>query len=152
MYHINSIETGEYHLKNRTCLMTDEGILATQAAIDYFKYLYDNKHQKIIHNLIKNDIQRVRNDAVVIDINPHGPDHKFLGLSNISFNEFDVPRSEWPNNYHDRRMCHLSQKNNEILAEKVYTWCNGQPVNIDLRDFAVLDKEEFCKYIQCITT
>lgn len=141
MYHINGVETAESHLV-KPGVMTPEGILATKASIDYFKYLRDPVYDMRMHHLMKNSIKAIRPDAILVEtLQP--------GLSDISYYEFspngDRPAEMWQ--YHDFRMCHLSKRNNEILADKMFEWSNGAPVHIDVKDFEVPSREELFRLL-----
>jgi len=154
MYHVANIATAEDHLLDHHNLMTEEGALATKAAVEYFKYLYDFEYELKMHNLMKDSIKAIRNDVVGIDITPHGqPKHgqpKPLGLFDISMYEspISIDKSDWMKKYIDCRTCHLSPRNNEILADKIFEWCNGKPVHIDLNDFEKPTEEEFLKHVR----
>jgi hypothetical protein len=137
MYHLNGVETANSHIVDRPFLMTEEGILATKAAIEYFKYLHDPIYDSRMRSLMKDSIKNIRPDSIIVDtLNP--------GLSDISYYEFcphgDRPAEMWE--YNDHRMCHLSKRNNEILAEKMFEWSNGTPVHINFKDFEVPSREE----------
>jgi hypothetical protein len=136
MYHINNMQTAQEHLMNNS--MTELGIHATKAAIEYFKYLHDPLFDERMHYLIKENILEIRSDAVIVETLPPG-------LSAIAYYEFDPTGNRHPADmwrYRDRRMCHLSPRNNEILADKMFEWCNGTPVKIDVNDFEIPSKEE----------
>ena len=81
----------------------------------------------------------MRNDVVLVDTLRRG-------LSDISYYEFAPEGGRPPEMWHyrDQRMCHMSKKNNEILADKMFEWSNGTPVpsRLDLKDFEVPSKEE----------
>jgi hypothetical protein len=147
MYHVNNIATAEDHLLDYHKLMTEEGALATKAAIEYFKYLHDFNYELTMHNLMKDSIKSIRNDVVGIDITPTSGG---LGLMSISMYEspISIDNLEWMKKYRDCRKCHLSPKNNEILADKMFEWCNGKTVHLDLNDFEKSTEEEFFKYIK----
>ena len=136
MYHINSVETAESHLV-KPGIMTPEGILATKAAIEYYKYLHDPIYDSRMRSLMKDSIKNIRSDSIIIDTLPPG-------LSDISYYEFspygDKLSDMWK--YHDHRMCHLTKRNNEILAEKMFEWCNGAPVQVNVKDFVIPSREE----------
>ena len=142
-YHINSIETAEFHLTGSS---TTEGTLATKAVIEYYKYLYDPIQDARYYDLMKNHIKKIRDDVVMIDT--------ISGLADVSY--YEVNPSGFNSNgfcdpitwkYRDYRRCHLSKKNNEILADKMVEWCNGAPVHIDVKDFEVTSKEELSKTV-----
>lgn len=135
MYHINSIDTAIQHLDEPK--MTEEGALATKAAIEYFKYLHDPVKDKRLYNLMKEHIRKIRSDTIMIETTMNG-------LSDISYYEFNPTGYRDPNMWkcRDARMCHLSPRNNEILADKMFEWCNGAEIKIDVKDFEVPSKEE----------
>jgi hypothetical protein len=141
MYHLNGVETAESHF-TRPHIMTPEGIRATQAGIEYFKYLHDPIYDARMRSLMKDSIKNIRSDSILVDtLNP--------GLSDISYYEFSPhggrPAEMWE--YHDFRMCHLSKRNNEILAEKMFEWCNGAPVHINVKDFEIPSREELFRLL-----
>jgi len=139
MYHVNNIRTAQEHLVNNAFLMTEPGTQATKAAIEYYKFLYDPIFDSRLHLLMKEHILEIRRDTIMVDTLDQG-------LSAIAYYEFDPsgtrPAEMWK--YRDRRMCHFSPRNNEILADKMFEWCNGTPVpsRLDLKDFEVPSKEE----------
>lgn len=142
MYHINSIETAQSHLDDRPAIMTEQGRLAHNAVIEYYKYLHDQTYDKIMYMLMKENISKMRNDVVLVDTLRRG-------LSDISYYEFAPEGGRPPEMWHyrDQRMCHMSKKNNEILADKMFEWCNGTPVHIDVKDFEVPSREELFQFL-----
>jgi hypothetical protein len=139
--HINSLDMAEHNLKN-TEYMTEESILATKAVIEYYKYLHDEIKDKRYCKLMKANIKKIRPDSALIDTIPPG-------LSVVAFHEFNAIglRREDMGKYRDIRRCHLSKRNNEILADKMFEWSNGTPVTIDVNDFEVPSKEELERLI-----
>lgn len=146
MHHITGIDLAEMHLK-KYYLMTEQGILATKAAIEYFKYLQDHKRETRYCNLMKEDIRKVRSDVILIDT--FSEMHRSKSLIDIAMYEMDPNAGRIPEmwRYKDDRRCHLSKRNNEILADKMFEWCNGTPVDINVKDFEVPSREEISRLV-----
>lgn len=142
--HINGPRVIQQWLTNRNLSSQDR--LALRAADMYYQYLYDNNKERILHNLIKKDIKNCRPDVIMLDAFTDDP--SVVPLLKIS--EMEVVSQGYPlemNNKDDWRTCHLSKENNEILADKVFSFLSGNQVKIKLEDF-VTPKEDVGQYLK----
>ena len=111
-------------------------IQALEAAVMYYKYLYDDNKEQIMHKLLIEDISRTLPDVLFLDSQQ---------LVNISKYEIQACGLSFPylnENFFDRRRCHLTKRNNEILAEKMHQWIEGTPISLLTTDFEAHAREE----------
>jgi hypothetical protein len=115
------------------------------AAIEYYKYLFDIEKEKLFHDMMLEDIKRERPDTIFINVED---DDNCVGLHTISENERKA--ADIDNIYYtigrDRRVCHMLKRNNEILAE-ILNSCIKENKKYFIReqDFEV-DPKETRKY------
>ena len=85
-----------------------------QTIKDYVLYVQNKKQESIFHELMIEDIKRIRPDAVVIEI------IKFAAWNDTDFNFWNMEdwiKLEVYNNFQDARHCHLSKEKHVILYE-----------------------------------
>jgi hypothetical protein len=111
------------------------------AAIGYFEYIQNVNYDKLVHNLMLEEVKRVRPDAIVLEAFG-SPD--FDSMFQIQLKE-EIAWNYSPivSSFNDRRNCHMTVENNAIFAEKVEEWLHGAPVKINLDDFVTPMNKEF---------
>jgi hypothetical protein len=111
------------------------------AAIGYFEYIQNVNYDKLVHNLMLEEVKRVRPDAIVLEAfgSPN-----FDSIFQIQLKE-EIAWNYSPivSSFNDRRNCHMTVENNAIFAEKVEEWLHGAPVKINLDDFVTPMNKEF---------
>ena len=143
--HINSLFTAEHILANDWPPITPENKKAVEAARDYFLYLYDHDREQLFHDLMIERLQKMFTDKIIIiDALPKDIATGMISISNKEISGNGLDPMDFRHN--DARMCHMTKRNNEIFAEKVVAWLNGQPVEINLDDYVIPDKEELIQY------
>lgn len=143
--HINSIFTAEHILSRDWPPMTPENRKAVEAAREFFLYLCDHNREELFHNLMIERLRKTFADKIImIDALPKDNNIGMLSISNKEITSNGLDPLDFRHN--DARMCHMTKRNNEIFAEKVVSWLNGQPVNINLDDYVVPAKEELIQY------
>jgi hypothetical protein len=111
------------------------------AAIGFFLHVQNDQYEKFVHNLMIEEVKRVRPDAIIIDA--------FGSLSFDSIYQIQLKEERaWKyspivSSFNDRRNCHMTVENNAIFAEKVEEWLHGAPVKINLDDFVTPMNKEF---------
>jgi len=111
------------------------------AAIGFFLHVQNDNYEKFIHNLMIEEVKRVRPDAIIIDAfgSP-----AFDSMYQIQLKEERAWNySPLVASFSDRRNCHMTVENNAIFAEKVEEWLHGAPVKINLDDFVTPMNKEF---------
>ena len=112
------------------------------AAIGFFLHVQNDKYEKFIHNLMIEEVKRVRPDAIIIDA--FGSPPAFDSMYQIQLKEERAWNySPLVASFSDRRNCHMTVENNAIFAEKVEEWLHGAPVKINLDDFVTPMNKEF---------
>ena len=147
--HINTLATAEHVLKTEEGNMSPELQGALEAARDYFKYLYDDKREKLFSALMKKELKsmNVSGNLILVNTTLDEFDKEESTLFDASMRE--LVANDAADELHltrDARVCHLSKRNNEILADMAYEWLNGVPYSIDLNRFEIPRKEELLVY------
>lgn len=111
------------------------------AAIGFFLHVQNDQYEKFVHNLMIEEVKRVRPDAIIIDA------FGSTGFDSIYQIQLKEDRA-WKyspivSSFTDRRNCHMTVENNAIFAEKVEEWLHGAPVKINLDDFVTPMNKEF---------
>jgi hypothetical protein len=121
--------------------------LVYEAASQYVTCFHDDVYEKYIHNLMLDDIKKVRADMILIpafmnswyNIN-YSPMIHIYAKENTAWNLAGKTVIE---EYNDIRNCHMIAENNVIFAEKAEHWLNGNHVNINLNDFVTTTDKDF---------
>ena len=147
--HINNLATAEHILRVEEGNMSLELQKALEAARDYFKYLYDDKREKLFSALMKKELisMSVPGSLILVNTTPDEGGKEEFTLFDASMRE--LVANDAADDLHltrDARVCHLSKRNNEILAGMAYEWLNGSPYYIDLNRFEIPRKEELLVY------
>jgi hypothetical protein len=140
---IAGFPTVEHKLKYCTD-PNDKKIL--QAAYDYYLYLENDNHQRIMHVAMVKDILRHTNTIVIPCFAGHSlvPDWVGLALSDIS--QLDSDYHDITSFIIDKRPCHLNDLNNKIFASKIkeYILSNRHDqFTINLSDYHIAVGEGF---------
>lgn len=111
-----------------------------KASVEYFKHLQNDERDKIFSNLIRKEIENTSNTLIIDSFGPQG-------LFNVTLMENEVwnvsPSYTIEDPYIDLRFCHMTQKNNEILAEQIkYCIKHNMIYNFDINNFHLPKKEE----------
>ena len=111
------------------------------AAIGFFLHVQNDQYEKFVHNLMIEEVKRVRPDAIIMDA------FGSTGFDSIYQIQLKEDRA-WKyspivSSFTDRRNCHMTVENNAIFAEKVEEWLHGAPVKINLDDFVTPMNKEF---------
>jgi hypothetical protein len=140
--HIPNLATAENTLAKIFNYISPEVKTAYEAAVAYYKYLQDIERDKFVHDLMKEQIIKIRPDAVVVDItDPTGRSTTLIDISMQEVIGAGLPPTIFVEKQ-DTRRCHLSQRGNEVLAEKMHQWLNGEPAVLKKEDFPIPPKEE----------
>jgi len=121
--------------------------LVWEAANQYFNCLQDDNYDRYIHNLMLVEIKKIRPDIILIPAffdswyNVSGVPMLYIYYKENTTWNFDSVTVI--TQYHDRRNCHMTAKNNEIFAAKAEQWINGDPVHINLDDFVTTTDKDF---------
>lgn len=109
------------------------------SALSYFKYIQEEEDDTYFHNLMLDDIKRTRPDVILIPGFPDSfPDQKPVASMfsiQVMENEHWGLTSGGATRPNDIRKCHMTAENNEIFANNVFKWLNGEPVVINLADY-----------------
>lgn len=131
---LTSVEYCINELKNKRVGGELLGIL--EAARSYYIHLNDHHKNLYLHYLMLQDIKRIRSDVILIPAFVDSlPGYSITPMSEISEFEFKYWDRRYLKHGQDLRYCHMSADNNEIFAEHVFRWLNGEPVNIDIKNF-----------------
>jgi hypothetical protein len=121
--------------------------LVWEAANQYFICLQDDDYDRYTHNLMLEDIKKIRPDIILIPAffnswyNVEGvPMLDIYHKENTAWN-FDS--TTVVTQYNDNRNCHMTVENNAIFADKVDKWIEGEPVYINLNDFVTTIDKDF---------
>jgi hypothetical protein len=112
---------------------------ALETAKNYYIYINDDERNMYFHNLMLDDVQRTRPDAILIPAFSHSFPGKTVSvamadiqtLENIhwGYDPFDQI------NKTDIRYCHMTCENNEIFANDVISWINNNPMHLDISKY-----------------
>ena len=106
---------------------------------NYYKYIHNIKEADDIKELIVEKIKSIKgSNLLYIDILEIGKINSMERLRKI------VGRSR------DHRWCHMSNKNNFILANKVNNWLDGNSFLLDVTDFEIPTVAELKSYYELI--
>lgn len=124
---------------------------ALRALVDYYNYLFDERIASNTCNALAEYAKILKpTNLLVLDV-VTGAEQNLMEISNKELEVAGLAMADM-SKYADRRNCHLSQRNNEILAAKIATWIDtGEfELNIDHFEFDEnLDKTKiFSKYDQ----
>ena len=114
------------------------------AAMDYFLYIKNDEFDRFIHNLLIDEIEKIRPDTIIIPSFKESLKTDKVSMFNIQWKE-NLAWDYMPEvaSFTDRRNCHLTEENNLIFASKVEEWLNGEPVIIRLSDYVTPMNKEF---------
>ena len=120
--------------------------LVWEAANRYFACLQDDEYDRYIHNLMLDEIKKIRPDIILIPAfinswcNVNGsPMLSIYQKENTAWN-FDL--TTVVTQYKDNRNCHMIAENNAIFAYNADKWIHGEPVHIRLDDFVTTTNKE----------
>jgi hypothetical protein len=121
--------------------------LVWEAANQYFTCLQDDDYDRYIHNLMLDNITKIRPDIILI---PAFQNSWYNINSNFVQDIYYKENTAWDfdsttviTQYRDNRNCHMTAENNEIFATKAEQWINGKPVHINLDDFVTTTNKDF---------
>ena len=149
---INNIPSLDLKIKKYQQLNLNEIVKTFQAAKDYYRYLYDVDLQSYIHELMINDIKTLEyhdNNTLIIPVKSNDPntffmeqvlyfENKHWGLDDESYNKL---------NFVDKRVCHMTIKNNFIFYQKIKEWIDTGTFNVSIDDFEKPSLEDKRLYI-----
>ena len=131
--YISNLQSAEYHLKSLDTINRPY----VQAALDYFKYIFNYQKENLIHKLILAEIRKTRPDAFIYKAFPY--DKNQFTLSDIS----KLERSAWEcldgiyDPLLDKRRSHLTQSNHFKVYQHIYQdlTINLKPTELNPTDF-----------------
>lgn len=112
---------------------------ALEAAKNYYIYINDDNRNMYLHNLMLDDVRRTRPDTIFIPAFHHSFPGKVY--STVMADIQQLENNHWGYNAVDKidkidlRYCHMTCENNEIFANDVISWINGDPVHIDISKY-----------------
>jgi hypothetical protein len=111
------------------------------AAAEYFKYIQNDNYDEYTHALMINHIKLVRPDALFVDC--------FKSLFEITKleNAHYKITNDTMSKYVDVRNCHLTKKNNEMLAGAIESWIDTGYFTYSTNDY-VVPIEPFSTYFK----
>ncbi len=143
--HVNSQRSARFNITQIESKLepgTDSDLQVLKAAESYFLYLYDAEKEELFHNMLLKKIKEDNPDVIFINTISDLQDTNSLScIARMEIVESGLDEDLF-NGFTDNRVCHLSKRNNEILADKMYSWLNGAPVHINLNEFEVPLAEE----------
>jgi hypothetical protein len=114
------------------------------ACYDYFLYVMNDNHDRIIHNALLNEIKNKRkNDLILIPGAHNSITDLDFSIAQIQDKENQYWKYNFEKNVRDIRHCHMSAENNEILAQQAMKWLTGSPVYININDFVLPNNKEY---------
>lgn len=102
--------------------------------------IYQYAHYRMVDH-----IRDLRSDALIIP----AFQNSFVDGVNVSLEKIqakEIKNFNLENKYQDHRVCHLSTKNNKVLAEHVHENLKGNLFPLSLDNFFEISKLEFSKY------
>jgi len=111
------------------------------AATEYFKYIQNDNYDEYTHALMINHIKLVRPDALFV--NCFESLFQITKLENAHYNITDETMSK----YVDIRNCHLTKKNNEMLAGAIEAWIDTGYFTYSADDY-IVPIEPFSTYFK----
>ena len=150
----NNITSVDQKIKKYQQLNLNEIAKLFQAAKDYYIYLYNKELQEYIHELMINDIKNLAyhdNNTLIIPAKSNDPntffmeqvlyfENKHWDLDDESYNKQDCI---------DKRVCHMTVKNNFIFYQKIKEWIDTGTFNVSIDDFekpSLEDKKLYIRY------
>lgn len=122
---------------------------ALEVLTDYYSYLFDEDTAKHTTNALTLYAKNIRPErSLFLNV----IDNDEISLMDVSKKELDCAGIDLEDmrKYSDGRNCHLSQRNNEILADKIANWINTEEFELNIDHFeydANLDKSKlFYRY------
>ena len=122
---------------------------ALEVLTDYYSYLFDEDTSKHVSSALTLYAKNIRpKQSLFLNV----IDDDGVSLMDVSKKELDYAGIDLEDmrKYSDGRNCHLSQRNNEILADKIANWINTSEFELNTDHFeydANLDKSKlFYRY------
>ena len=118
-----------------------------EASNHYFTCLQDDEYDMYIHNLMLDEIKRIRPDIILIPAfqnswyNIQGG--SMLYICHKENTAWNLDLTTVVIQYQDNRNSHITAENNAIFATKAEKWINGEPVHINLDDFVTTTDKDF---------
>ena len=117
-----------------------------QAAYDYYVYLENENHQRVMHVAMVKDILRHTNTIVIPCFDAHSLVPIWEGPALAAISQLDSDYHDITSFIIDKRPCHLNDLNNKIFAGKIkeYMLSNRyDQFTINLSDYHIAVGEEF---------
>lgn len=123
---------------------------AYNAAFSYFKYIHHIEKENFIHQLMVKELFNIRPDIITITGIKVEPYESCLkDVYEMENSAWDIDMKGINEKYVDKRNCHMTAKNNEILATMIEEYLvtdMTQPFKLNLTKFAkptLIDKEHY---------
>lgn len=132
----------EHHIRNSRSFPEKSVTKALESLLDYYSYLFDEHTASHVSRALTLYAKSIRPErSLFLDIIQEDG----VGLMDISTKELDYAGLDLEDmrKYSDIRNCHLSQRNNEILADKIANWIDTSEFELNVDHFeyeATLDK------------
>ena len=113
----------EHHIRNSRSFSDKSLTKSLEVLGDYYAYLFDEQTASHISKALTLYAKSIRPErSLFLDIIQEDG----VGLMDISKKELDYAGIDLEDmrKYSDTRNCHISQRNNEILADKIANWIN----------------------------
>lgn len=146
-------ETLDIDTKNQVLKILD-------ALEKYYEHLQDDEHDILVNRALVYHARSISNNTIFIHCFPgentfslteiHDMENISMGVNEKYFLKNIFPYTEVDGKILvDKRVCHLTKENNEILAEKLITAIRNNDIgfNFSINDFVGPDKDDLDKYL-----
>lgn len=144
---ISSFEHCEYKIKTESNPMVKAAYIAVR---DYYLYVYSEQKEIFVHAAMVSYIKQLIPNLILLPVSKY-PLLNTLPLNRIRTREDDYWNLDIDNfdeNIFDCRNCHITERNNIILGEKVIEIIQGKRENLTYDDFVNPTMEERDYYIK----
>jgi hypothetical protein len=154
--HCNSYGTADYYSTVFNNPRFPEDSARINAAKEYFLWLLNRKEQAEYRRLLLNEIKNLKADTLIlIPSEPWDPVNNqvipcLLDISNMETDHFGKGSLQdlMSQGYTDIRPCHLTRKNNKILADKITNWIDNLIIPSFNKDDFVLPSDSIELYFE----
>jgi hypothetical protein len=110
----------------------------------YFSHLHNSQEKDDMRELIINEVQRLRaSDLLLID-----SAKTLIHIGDLDTANINIVSRFKESIFPDPRYCHMNDKNNATLAEKINNWINGNEFVFNIHDFSKASLEEIKNYFK----
>lgn len=98
---------------------TEKGKLIANLMMEYYSHIENDRYEHYIHRIMVDDVKRQRPDALFVDT---VKDLFPIFEKETNYYGFTKDNINYINDYFDIRSCHLTNRNNKILADLIEHW------------------------------